>query len=357
VLLLDRARFPRDKPCGGGVTIRAARRLPFPVEPAVEDVVHRVELRHRGRPVYERTCSVPLVLMTQRRRLDALLAERAAAAAADFRDGVRVTDVRPEATGVVVSAGRERFAARAVVAADGVNGVAARRLGLCERPLHGVALEANLSHRIASADRFRGRIVFDLGVVRGGYGWVFPKGDHVNVGVGGWGREAPSLRERLADFCTDLALPVDRLEGLRGYRLPVARPDAVLARGPALAVGDAAGLVDPLSGDGIYEAFVSAELAAAAVGDLLAGTARGLEPYELALRRRLSRQLANAWAAKRALDRFPGVMLRLVKLELVQRTLERLARDDAHPPAARRLARPVLLGLGAAARTRLSSRP
>jgi flavin-dependent dehydrogenase len=186
---------------------------------------------------------------------------------------------------------------------------------------------------------------------------VFPKGDHVNVGVGGWGPEAPQLRERLAAFCAGLALPVDRLEGLRGYRLPVARPDAMFARGPALAVGDAAGLVDPLSGDGIYEAFLSAELAAEAVGDLVAGRVSGLEPYERALRERLARQLANAWAAKRALDRFPGLMLRVVRLELVQRTLERLARDDPHPAVACRLARPVLLGLGAAARTRLSSSP
>src|ERR671937_2582419 len=70
VLLVDKARFPRDKPCGGGVTLRAARLLPFSIDPVVEDVVHRFELRLGYRSGFERTSSEPLCLMTQRRRLD-----------------------------------------------------------------------------------------------------------------------------------------------------------------------------------------------------------------------------------------------------------------------------------------------
>src|SRR5215204_2414088 len=83
VLLLDRARFPRDKPCGGGLTGRAVRLLPEPVDSVVEDRAANVRLRARYRGGYERTSSAPLVLLTQRSRLDALLAERAAAAGAD----------------------------------------------------------------------------------------------------------------------------------------------------------------------------------------------------------------------------------------------------------------------------------
>ena len=69
-----------------------------------------------------------------------------------------------------------------------------------------------------------GRAVVELGAVPGGYAWVFPKGDHVNVGVGGWESEGPRLREHLERACAAYELPAERLEALRGYRLPMRRP-------------------------------------------------------------------------------------------------------------------------------------
>ena len=93
VLLADRARFPRDKPCGGGLTMRAVRLLPFSVDPVVEDRATVVEFGLDFGSHFERRTDEPLVLMTQRSRLDAYLAEQAAAAGADFRDGVKVTDL------------------------------------------------------------------------------------------------------------------------------------------------------------------------------------------------------------------------------------------------------------------------
>jgi geranylgeranyl reductase family protein len=324
VLLLDRARFPRDKPCGGGLTVRAARLLPFPPSPVVEDVVDRIELRLRYGPRFERVRARPLVLMTQRNRLDAFLAERAAAAGADFRDGTRVTEV----TGDGVRAGRRWVHADAVVGADGANGIVARSLGLCTRPAYGVALEGNVPHTAVDAVRYRGRIVFELGVLRGGYGWIFPKGDHVNIGVGGWARDARSLRRQLARLCAEHGIPEARLCDLRGYRLPVARRNAVLARGRALVAGDAAGLVDPLTGDGIYEALASAQLAAEATADLLAGRAQGLEPYDGRVRSALGHGLSNAWAAKLALECLPRLVFAVARTESVQRALEALARGE-----------------------------
>src|SRR5436853_2011982 len=80
VLLVDRARFPRDKPCGGGVTLRAARLLPFSLEPVVEDRIDRIECRLGYGQRFVRRVGEPVALMTQRRRLDHFLLEQAAAA-------------------------------------------------------------------------------------------------------------------------------------------------------------------------------------------------------------------------------------------------------------------------------------
>jgi geranylgeranyl reductase family protein len=335
VLLLDRARFPRDKPCGGGLTIRAVRQLPFSVDPVVEDVVDCVELGVGYKRRYERTSAKTLILMTQRSRLDAHLAERAAEAGAEFRDGTKVVRVEADDHGVIV----EGIRADVVIGADGANGVTARTLGLCERPAHGVALEGNLSHDDLDADRYRGRIVIEIGTVRGGYGWVFCKGDHVNVGVGGWEYEGPRLRAHLHRLCSAYGLPEERLQGLRGFRLPIARPGSRLARGRALVVGDAAGLVDPFSGDGIHEAFLSARLASDAVLDLLAGNVADLTPYETRLGEELAFQLEVSWSAKVALDRFPRVLFHLGRSEYIQRGLQKLARGELAPDPGRRLSR------------------
>jgi geranylgeranyl reductase family protein len=322
VLLLDRERFPRDKPCGGGLTERAVKQLPVAVDPVVEEVVDRFELGFRYGTRFERRGERPLVLMTQRRRLDAFLAEQAVGAGAVFRDGVRATPV--EADGTVRFDGT---AARAdvVVGADGVNGLTARALGFGDRR-HGVALEGNVPYVHAREGRWRGRAVVELGTVPGGYAWVFPKGEHVNVGVGGWHTEGPRLREHLERACSGYGLPFDRLESVRGYRLPMRRVGEMPVRGRVLLVGDAAGLVDPLSGDGIYEALLSSRLAAEAV---LSGD---LESYGDRLARELDPMMSASWSAKIAFDRFPRLAFMIARTPPAWRLAERLLRDELPDP-------------------------
>ena len=143
VLLADRARFPRDKPCGGGLTGRAVRELPVDVSPVVEDVVRCFEVRLRYRKRFERRSETPLVLMTRRRRLDAFLAEQAAAAGADFRDGVTVEGLTVGPDGATLAVGGREVHGRVVVGADGVNGRIARSAGLGGGIIYGIALEGN----------------------------------------------------------------------------------------------------------------------------------------------------------------------------------------------------------------------
>src|SRR5438876_829772 len=88
-----------------------------------------------------------------------------------------------------------------MVGADGANGTTARSLGFDPGITHGVAFEGNLAHTDTDAERWRSTAALELGGIPGGYGWVFPKGDHVNVGVGGWESEGPTLRDKLAELC------------------------------------------------------------------------------------------------------------------------------------------------------------
>jgi geranylgeranyl reductase family protein len=343
VLVVDKARFPRDKPCGGGLTYRAVRELPVDVSPVVEDTVDRFEVRLRYGRSIERTSSEPLCLMTQRRRLDEVLARACAREGADFREGVQVADIAAGGDGVTLTVDGAPVRARVLLGADGVNGTVARSTGLDQHHRIGVALEGNLSYRLSNTlslgverKRYAGRLVLELGNVPGGYGWVFPKGDHVNFGIGGWESEGPRLREHLARLCAQHGVDAADLTDVRGYRLPMRRADAVPARGRIALIGDAAGLVDPLSGDGLYEAFVSARLAVEHTLLLLAGETDTFGAYAEEVVRTLGPNAAASWSAKVALDRFPRAVFGVVSLPPFWRMLERLVRGEIdHPGEAR----------------------
>ena len=337
VLLADRAQFPRDKPCGGGLTGRALRHAPCDVSPVVEHVVDRFRLRLRYGREFSRRHRKPLILMTQRRHLDAHLADQAGVAGADVRLGARVDDIAVEETGVAVTVAGKRVQAGALVGADGANGVTARAAGLDSGIVRGVALEGNVAWEELGRERFEGTAVIELGGVPGGYGWVFPKGDHANLGVGGWSDEGPRLRDHLARLARAHGVPASAVTDVKGHRLPMRRPGASPARGRVLLVGDAAGLVDPLSGDGIYEAFVSAELAAQAI---LTGDVAG---YAAALSAALDGHAAASWAAKRAMDRSAAACFWAARSPGVFHVVAGLLGGEVgHPSEARGLARPPL---------------
>jgi geranylgeranyl reductase family protein len=353
-LLVDRARFPRDKPCGGGVTLRGARLLPFAIGPVVEQQISTIAFAHATFPSFEHGGLGPVVLMTQRVRLDAFLAEQAVLAGATFRDGVRLRAVELESDGrpAVTFDNGGRAGAEVLVAADGANGICGRSLQLGGGRIFAPALEANVAYDAVGAGVERHVALLEMGYVPGGYGWLFPKGDHANVGVGGWNSAGPHLRDHLRRVCERHGIEWSSLTEVRGHRLPMRGATTQVAAGRALAVGDAAGLVDPLSGDGMYEAFTSAHVASACTRDVLDGRAADLSAYPARLDAALGRHTSLAWIAKAGIERLPWVALRVARSRAIRRKfLERTAtcRDpltrSAPNPAwrrAERVARRVL---------------
>ncbi len=313
VLLLDRARFPRDKPCGGGVTPRAARLLPFDLAPVVERTVDGVYFSLKLRHGFTRRSASTLTYLTQRRRLDAFLVEQAESAGAVFHDGDGVTSLELRAAGVTVRSRGGSYHGRLLIGADGANGIVARLSGLAGPRDVAVALEGNIACENGLPRRWRRAIGMDLGGIPGGYGWLFPKGDHLNVGVGGWQHLAGELRQRLTALCAFYDLPAERLSDLRGYALPVRRPGAPLARGRVALAGDAAGLLDPLSGEGIYAAIWSGKTVAAHAAELLEGRAASLDGYAAAVERELTPDLVASRRFQELFYLLPEVYVGLLR--------------------------------------------
>lgn len=297
VIVLDRARFPRDKPCGGGVLVSALNYLPFDISPVVEREIHGFRVRYRRDIEFCHRYDQPLAVMTQRARLDAFLAEQACAAGAELCDGeaVRAVEIGGEAdsAAVVRTARGELIQAGVVIAADGANGICRRALGL-PRLRAAVALEGNAPRLQRAAERWTDHVGLELGSMPGGYGWVFPKGEHCNLGVGGYPVGARSLRRELAAYARSEGFDPDALEQLRAHHLPLRDAGQALTAGPVALVGDAAGLIDPLSGEGIGNAIRSGQLAAEAALGYLDGAASDLGAYEAGVLREIEPELAAA---------------------------------------------------------------
>lgn len=292
VLLLDRQAFPRDKPCGGGVTLRAAAVPGLDLSPVVEQTIYGARFSLRMGPAFDRRFDKPLTYMTQRRNLDAFLAERAGEAGAAFHDHESVREIEIDSSQeITVRTDHGTYFARVLIGADGANGVVRKATGLRPGAEEAVAFEGNLPATGQVLDEWREYVGMDMGDTAGGYGWVFPKGDHLNVGVGSWKYAGFTLRPKLARLSRRYGFDPDALENLRGHHLPVRKPGTPIARGRVAVVGDAAGLVDPLSGEGIHMAFASGRLASESALAVLRGDRADMLSYQIAVDKQLQPEL------------------------------------------------------------------
>ncbi len=288
VIVLDRASFPREKPCGGGVTARAYVQAPVDLTPMVEQHINKVRFSFRLGRYFDHTYDRTMVYMTQRIKLDAFLLSKAGDAGATVRDGSMVRSVEMDRDGVRINADGETIEADVIVGADGSTGIVSRSVGLKPFVDPPVAIEANFYYADGKAPReWTDLLALELGSMDGGYGWSFPKSDHFNVGCGGFSSVGGQLRTHLADLRHHYELDDVVMENVRGHHLPTKDDGSPIVRGRALLVGDAAGLVDPMSGEGIYSAFVSGRLAADAIQGFLGGKSPDLHPYEAAVEREL----------------------------------------------------------------------
>ncbi len=291
VLLLEKERLPRYKPCGGGVPKTVFDRFPFDFSPVVEREIGRVRFRFRdGREVAAELPGRP-VAMVMRDRFDYHILQHAHA---DVRDGALVVALEQDEAGVeVTTRSGETFRGRYLIGADGANSRVARLVGLRRTRLLGATIEVEVPAGDGLLTEFGDTVLFVLGTPRYGYLWVFPKADHLSVGIGvfGAGAKGHVMRETLQREMTRLGIEVDGAPQ-RGHPLPVHLHNEPLRRGQVLLTGDAAGLVDPLLGEGIRHAVNSGRLAADSV------LTDNLSTYTRQVRRRIGNDLlwGGRWA-------------------------------------------------------------
>ena len=269
VLVLEKKHLPRYKACGGGVPRSVFDRFPFDFSPVIEREVRRVRFRFRdGREVAADLPGEP-VAMVMRDQFDAFILGHARA---DVRDGTEVLALQQDDEGVTVTTrSGETFHARYAIGADGAHSRVAREAGLHQGQPIGLTLEVEASADEALLSEYADTVLFLFGSPERGYMWIFPKAKHLSVGVGSDGADVPTMRRSLKREMARLGISIDG-EQHRGSALPVYVEHHPLHQGRVALAGDAAGLVDPLLGEGIRHAIDSGRFAAEAVlADNLAG--------------------------------------------------------------------------------------
>ena len=287
--------------------------MDFPITPVVERVISQAKLTYKLRESFTRRFPQPFTYMTMRDKFDELLAGRAISAGAAVVDGFRVDRVELDEGGARVSGQKDVIRGTILVGADGANSVVSHQLGLLRDAEIGVGLESEIYTDPRYLEPWESTASLDFGTIRGGYMWVFPKEDHLSIGVAGFVKFSTRLRPLLEQYLQFLQLGDYRQTLTRGHRLPRRRKGMPIWKGPALLVGDAAGLIDFWTGEGIYYAVKSAQMATPVIHEYLEGKTRDLRQYEQRVDDDLMPELHIARTLARIGARFPRLGYTLMK--------------------------------------------
>jgi geranylgeranyl reductase family protein len=263
VLVLDKERLPRYKACGGGMSRSLLERFPFDLSSAVEREIGQVCFRFRdGRGATAKLPGQRPFVMVMRDRFDYLILQHARA---DVQDGERVVSLRQDEAGVeVATRSGETFRARYLIGADGANSRVARLAGLRRDKRMGMAIEVEVPADDGLLEEYADTALFIFGTPPFGYLWIFPKAEHLSVGVGAFEGQGVEVKNVLREEMAKLGVEIDGVPQ-HGHPLPIYLQHEPLHRERVMLVGDAGGLMDPLLGEGVRHAVNSGRMAAEAV--------------------------------------------------------------------------------------------
>lgn len=292
--IIEREHLPRYKSCAGGIPIRTIAALPTPIDSVVEDQVSGLAVSYRGAVRFNKGSEKAFAAMVMRDRFDALLVEAAQNEGACVIEATTLRGIERRRDGYLLRCTRGDVHARLLVGADGANSSVARLSGLGRGLAEGAALEAEVAAPPAALKRWRSLINVDLGYRPWGYGWVFPKQRHLSVGLVLPRSGGTQLRSALVSYLDQLGLAGAQVERLTGHKVLFRRGHEPIAGDGVLLTGDAAGLVDEFTEEGIYYAVRSGQIAARFLRRALDGGHSWLGAYEHAIDRELMPELRAA---------------------------------------------------------------
>ena len=265
VVILEKETLPRYKTCGGGFAYRGRREMPFDVSSVVEREFYKLDVFFGKEEIHftpER--DQPIISMVMRDKFDNLLVEKAKEKGAEVYDNHKLTGLSFNENITLHTSGGD-ITSKFVIAADGALSPTAKFAGWKETRYLIPALEYEVEVLPEDFDRLSKQVRLDFDAVPLGYGWSFPKKNHLSIGVASARRTKINLKKHYKKYLETLNIKEVVKEKLHGFQIPLTtRKDGFVKKNVFL-TGDAAGFADPLSAEGISNAIISGNLAAKSI--------------------------------------------------------------------------------------------
>jgi geranylgeranyl reductase family protein len=308
VVLMEKESLPRYKVCGGGIVHRARALLKVDMTGVVEREFYEAAMTLLDSSLsFTPRRDRPLISMTMRAQFDHLLVSAAEQAGARVMPGTRVRSLSLRNNHVDLETTAGPVAAKFVIAADGVHSTLARQAGWQESRLLIPAIESELYISDREMDCHAGTARFDFDIPPHGYAWLFPKRDHLSVGVLSVRRGHVDLKAAFSRYLSALGINDVEREERHGFFIPVRPRRDGFARNRVILAGDAAGFADPVTGEGISFAIRSGQLAADALIQEAFEWPRSGTTYETLIKRHITPELSAAGLLAKLLYASPGV--------------------------------------------------
>jgi geranylgeranyl reductase family protein len=328
VLVIDKDRFPRHKPCGGGLSERAISYLDFSLPHDIcEKSITGARIHFKDRAI-EGHKGYRLGVTVTRASFDDFLLKKAQEAGVSDTVVQKVLDFEEKDDHVEVEAGNNTYSSKFLIVSAGSQTRLIEHLRerdskdkywtclVTEVPAENSAKEAHIQNALE----------IQLGVVPMGYGWIFPHDGYYSVGIGGLAVHQPNLRRAMMDF-----LRKNGFQGsykLRGHLIPLGGMGRNIASSRVLLAGDSAGFADALTGEGIAYAIRSGQIAAQAVSEKPENNDLDLaESYQLKCREDFGDDLKYSLILARIMHSRPEVFYGLLvsKADFLDKFLEVVA--------------------------------
>lgn len=280
-VIIEKEILPRYKTCGGGFVFRGRKNMPFDIASVVEREYHEIDTYFAKKNVkFTTKRDLPIISMVMRDAFDHLIVEKARENGVTLLQNHKVLEVTfGEIQTIHTSEGNVK--AKFIIAADGALSPMAKIAGWKETRTLIPALEYEVEVPKADFERLSQNVRFDIDAAPYGYGWCFPKKDHLSIGVGVFSKinSKINLKEHYATYLKTLGIHEIIKESAHGFVIPISPRTDTFVQKNVFLIGDAAGFADPLVAEGISNAILSGVLAGQAIAESNLDSVRAAQLY------------------------------------------------------------------------------
>lgn len=307
VVLLEKESMPRYKACGGVVATHIDQILDFSVEPVVEKKISKISVTIDLQNQFTSDFKRPFVYMVMRDNFDNFLANKAKNAGAVLLEDCELIHITETNNVSELNTSKGVIYAKYIIGADGANSRVRKLINAPRFRRTSTAIEREIYAEKERIDKFAETIFLDFGRLKSGYAWVFPKNKNFSIGTGG----TSIVSKELLPYYNDVVIKFENVIGKnapfieRGHKLPIRVPNEKIVYENVVLTGDAAGLIEPLAGEGIYYAAQSGQIAAKVISESLSANKNMLMNYVTLIDQEIQTELQAAKLMLYVLDISP----------------------------------------------------